>query len=273
MQNRLRLAIIVALFFGMIAGYGIYNFLRQQRLAMDALKQSTRDVVVAVKEIPSGTVVTDDMIGIVPYLQSSIPAGTFSSPEQVNGKVVRATVAAGEPVLESRLGEKAGLTVLLTPGQRAMAVRVDEIIGVSGFIAPNDRVDVIANVTPSGAGEDAQDGQIAKIVLQNRRVLAVAQTMEEKKDGKPQVVNSITLELTPEEAEKLSIASLEGHLILALRGPHDEDIVETQGITKSDLLALAPHPQQQQQIEQPTTIRGKYQVEVYQGSAKSVQEF
>ena len=135
MQNRLRIAVLVAVFFGMIAAYGIYSFLRQQRQALEAMQHSTRDVVVAVKEIPQGTVISDDMVGIVPYLQTSIPTGAFSSTQQVSGKTVRTTVAAGEPVLESRLGDKAGLTVLLTPGQRAMAVRVDEIAGVS---APRD---------------------------------------------------------------------------------------------------------------------------------------
>ena len=270
MQNRLRIAILVAVFFGMIAAYGIYSFLRQQRAALEAMQHSTRDVVVAVKEIPQGTAISDDMVGVVPYLQTSIPTGAFSSTQQVTGKIVRATVAAGEPVLESRLGEKAGLTVLLTPGQRAMAVRVDEIAGVSGFIAPNDRVDVIANLTPSTSG-DAEAGQIAKIVLQNKRVLSVAQTMEDKKDGKPQVVSSITLELTPEDAEKLSLASLEGHLILALRASQDEDIVRTPGITKGELLALAPAPQlEHDELPIPAA---KYRVEVYQGGARSVQEF
>src|SRR5438093_13199846 len=142
MQNRLRLAIVVAVSFGLIAAYGIYNFLRQQRQALEAFRQTMQNVVVAATEMPAGTTVTVEMVKTIPYLKTSVPPGSFSSPEQVSGKVLKMAAITGEPLLEARLGEKAGLTVLLTPGQRAMAVRVDEIIGVSGYIAPNDQVDV-----------------------------------------------------------------------------------------------------------------------------------
>jgi len=266
MQNRLRVAILVAVFFGLMASYGIYNFLRQQRLASESLKSDTQDVVVAALEIPTGTIISPEMVKVIPYLQTSVPPGFFSSPDQVNGKAVQETVVAGEPLLASRLGAKAGLTMLLAPGQRAMAIKVDEIIGVSGFIAPNDRVDVIANVTPPG--EDGQEGQMSKIVLQNKRVLSAAQGIEERKDGKAQVVSSITLELAPEEVEKLSIASLEGRILLALRGTEDVGIVATRGSTKNDLLAFVPRVD-----GGPPLLPDKYRVEVYQGSTKTVQEF
>ena len=265
-NNRLRMAILVAVSFGLIAAYGIYSFLRQQRLAVEALRHSTQTVVVAAKEIPAGTSITPDMVKLSSYLKTSIPPGSFSSPEQVSGRVVQTQVVVGEPLLASRMGEKAGLTVLLTPGQRAMAVKVNEIIGVSGFITPNDRVDVIANVArPGGEG---QDGQISKIVLQNKRVLSVAQTVEGQKDGKPQVASSITLELTPEDAEKLSLASLEGKILLALRGTQDEHIIQTRGSTTRDLLAL-PAPQRRSN----GVVRPSYTVEVYRGTAKTVQQF
>src|SRR4030095_1207427 len=104
-------------------------------------------------------------------------------------------------------------TVRLEAGKRALAVRVDEIIGVSGFIVPDDRVDIILTTTPQGAD---QDMKISKIVLQNKRVLSVAQNTEQK-EGKPQLARSITLEVTPEEAEKLSLASQEGQIVLAFR--------------------------------------------------------
>ena len=266
LYNKLRLAILIAVSFGLLAAYGVYNFLRQQQLAVDALKVTTQDVVVAALEIPAGTSITTDMVKVSPYLKMSLPPGSFSSPQQVTGRIARTTLAAGEPLLESRLGEQVGLTVLLTPGNRAVAVKVNEIIGVSGFIAPNDRVDVIANVTSPGG--TAQGDQISKIALQNKRVLSVAQTVEGKKDGKAQVVSSITLELTPEEAEKLSLASLEGQIILALRSAQDENIVQTRGSTKRDLLAIAA-PQRDVRPAAPT----RYRVEVYLGNKKSVLEF
>jgi pilus assembly protein CpaB len=161
-----------------------------------------------------------------PWPKTSIPAGAFSTPQQIMGKVSRVKILANEPILESRLaGEGAGLTVRLEAGKRALALRVDEIVGVSGFIVPDDRVDVILTTTPLGA---AQDAKISKIVLQNKRVLSVAQSTEQK-DGKPQLARSITLEVTPEEAEKLSLASQEGQIVLALRGLGDEKPIVTIG--------------------------------------------
>jgi pilus assembly protein CpaB len=150
-----------------------------------------------------------------------------------------------------------------------MAIKVNEIIGVSGFIAPNDRVDVIAKV--AAPGSDGAEKQISKIVLQNKRVLSVAQTVEERKDGKPQVASSITLELTPEEAEKMTIASLEGQIVLALRSQQDENIVQTQGSTTRDLLSIAAPPPEAPAPAAP--IQYRYRVEVYSGSKKSELEF
>jgi pilus assembly protein CpaB len=124
----------------------------------------------------------------------------------------------------------------LEAGKRAMALRVDEIIGVSGFIVPDDRVDVIVTTTPPGSKN--QDDKISKIVLQNKRVLSVAQSVEQK-DGKPQVARSITVEVTPEESEKLSLATQDGQLVLALRSIGDDVDAKTAGSNKRDLLAVA----------------------------------
>ena len=175
--------------------------------SIQALRSEARTLVASMT-------VLSGLIKTTPWPKASVPAGAFSSPQQVLGKVSRVKIMANEPILDSRLaGEGAGLTVRLEPGKRAVAVRVDEIIGVSGFIVPDDRVDVILTTTPAGGNQDAK---ISKIVLQNKRVLSVAQSTEQK-DGKPQVARSITLEVTPEEAEKLSLASQEGPIVLALR--------------------------------------------------------
>src|SRR5687768_8477644 len=240
MQNRLKIALVVAVFFGLIAAYGIYNFLRQQRQAAESLRTETQNVVVAAKDITAGTAINDDLVRkgfvkTVKWPKESIPSGAFSSPEQIIGKTNRVKILANEPILESRLaGEGAGLTARLEPGKRAMAVKVDEIIGVSGFIVPDDRVDVIVTTTPPGVS-DNKDARLSKIVLQNKRVLSVAQSTEQK-DGKPQVARSITLEVSPEEAEKLSLAYQEGPIVLALRGVGDESEPKTIGSNKNDLL-------------------------------------
>src|SRR5512145_680301 len=178
---------------------------------------------------------------------------------------------ANEPILESRLaGEGAGLTTRLEAGKRAMAVRVDEIIGVSGFIVPDDRVDVIVTATPPGA--DKQDDRMSKIVLQNKRVLSVAQSTEQK-DGKPQVARSITLEVSPDEAEKLSLASQEGQIVLALRGLGDDAQLTTIGSNKRDLLSLAAAPRKTSGGVVVQAPPDKYRVEVIQGSNRNVVEF
>jgi pilus assembly protein CpaB len=276
MQNRLKIALVVAVFFGLIAAYGIYNFLSYKQKETDSLRASNQEIVVAAQDIPPGTTINEEvikkgMIKTTPWPKNSIPAGAFSSPQQVVGKINRVKILANEPILESRLaGEGAGLTVRLEAGKRALAVRVDEIIGVSGFIVPDDRVDVILTTTPLGANQDAK---VSKIVLQNKRVLSVAQSTEQK-EGKPQLARSITLEVTPDEAEKLSLASQEGQIVLALRGLGDDSETRTIGSNKRDLLALAASSQKTTTGGAPTPPPAeKYRVEVILGSNRNVVEF
>jgi pilus assembly protein CpaB len=276
MQNRLKIALVVAVFFGLIAAYGIYNFLRQQRETAEALRQETQNIVVAATDIPAGTTITDEMIkkGMVKAVQwpkASMPTGSFSSPEQVIGKTNRVKIMANDPITEARLaGEGAGLTTRLEAGKRAMALRVDEIIGVSGFIVPDDRVDVIVTTTPPGSQN--QDDKLSKIVLQNKRVLSVAQNIEQK-DGKPQVARSITVEVTPEESEKLSLASQEGQIVLALRGTGDDTDAKTAGSNKRDLLAVAAPVRKGGSRPVVAQAPEKYRVEVLHGSDRKVVEF
>ena len=276
MQNRLKIALVVAVFFGLIAAYGIYNFLSYKQKETDSLRASNQEIVVAAQDIPPGTTINEEvikkgMIKTTPWPKNSIPVGAFSSPQQVVGKINRVKILANEPILESRLaGEGAGLTVRLEAGKRALAVRVDEIIGVSGFIVPDDRVDVILTTTPLGTN---QDTKISKIVLQNKRVLSVAQSTEQK-DGKPQLARSITLEVTPDEAEKLSLASQEGQIVLALRGLGDDSETRTIGSNKRDLLSLAAASQKTPAGGTPTPPPAeKYKVEVILGSNRNVVEF
>jgi len=276
MQNRLKIALVVAVFFGLVAAYGIYNFLRQKGQEAEALRQQTQNVVVAAQELPAGTAINDDMIkkGMVKGVQwpkASVPPGSFSSPEQVKGKTNRLKIMAGEAILESRLtGEGAGLTTRLEAGKRAMALRVDEIIGVSGFIVPDDRVDVIVTTTPPG--NKNQDDKVSKIVLQNKRVLSVAQSVEQK-DGKPQVARSITVEVTPEESEKLSLATQEGQIVLALRSTGDDTDAKTAGSNKRDLLAVAAPVRKGGSRPVAAQAPDKYRVEVLHGSDRKVVEF
>lgn len=275
MQNRLKIALVVAVFFGLIAAYGIYNFLNQTAKERENLRAANQEIVVAAQDIAPGTTLNDEaikkgLIKTMPWPKASVPVGAFSSSQQVIGKVNRVKILANEPILESRLaGEGAGLTVRLEAGKRAIATRVDEIIGVSGFIVPDDRVDIILTTTPFGGNSDAK---ISKIVMQNKRVLSVAQSTEQK-DGKPQLARSITLEVTPEEAERLSLASTEGQITMTLRGLGDDAAVTTVGANKRDLLALAAAPVRKGPAAPAVVAPDKYRVEVFHGSNRSVVEF
>jgi len=277
MQNRLKVALVVAVFFGLVAAYGIYNFLRQQRQAAEALRTATTEIVVASQDIPAGATITEEMVKkgtvkTVPWPKASVPVGAFNTPKELVGKVNKMKILANEPILESRLaGEGAGLTVRLEPGKRAMAISVNEIIGVSGFIVPDDRVDIILTTVPPGV-TNAQDNRISKIVLQNMRVLSVAQSTESK-DGKPQVPRSITIEVTPEEAEKLSLASQEGSMILALRGVGDNSEAKTIGSYKRDLLGIGARRRARGPGQAVVQAPEKYRVEVIHGSDRKVVEF
>jgi pilus assembly protein CpaB len=276
MQNRLKIALVVAVFFGLIAAYGIYNFLSQQQAAANKLRTEMQDIVVAGQDLPPGLTINEEaikkgMLKVVQWPKVSVPPGAFTTTQQVMGKVNRVKIVANEPILESRLaGEGAGLTVRLEAGKRAMAVRVDEIIGVSGFILPDDRVDVILTTTPPGTG--GQDNKVSKIVLQNKKVLSVAQSTEQK-EGKPQLARSITLEVTPEEAEKLSLASQEGQIVLALRGLGDESDTKTMGSYKRDLLAITTAARKGPAGKTVVSAPDKYRVEVIHGSERKIVEF
>jgi pilus assembly protein CpaB len=136
---------------------------------------------------------------------------------------------AGEPILEAKLAPKgvpAGLTALIPPEKRAMTVKVDEASGVAGFLNPDNRVDVVASF---GDGSNKLE-YVSKVVLQNLKVLGTGQKIETAPGGKPQVVPTVTLEVSPEEAEKLALAANEGHIRLILRGQKDQRLTQTTGI-------------------------------------------
>ncbi len=271
MQGQARIAVLIALGAGLVTAYGVGNFIREQKAAVDELRLSTQNVVVATREIPIGTMVTEDMLRVVAYPKSTLPEGYFGTTAPVVGKTVGFKIVTGEPVLASRFSEQGGaLTARLEPGYRAVAVKVNEVIGVSGFLAPNDRVDVIANV--DAERETGKAGKVSKVVLQDRRVLSVAQTTDRAPDGKPVIASSITLEVTPDEGEKLSLATGGGEVVLALRGADDRTVVQTKGSTLKDFLP-APPPAVAARQRKAQAPKVAYAVEVYQGGKQSISSF
>jgi pilus assembly protein CpaB len=193
-------------------------------------------VVVAAVDIELGSRINAQMLKLVEWPSGSVPPGTFSDPAALADRVVKTSVLRGEPMLEAKLapvGTKGGLSAVITEGKRAITVRVNDVIGVAGFALPGNYVDVLVNTQQEGAGSDSK--QISKIVLERMLVLAVAQEAS-RDETKPKVVNAVTLEVTPEEAERLDLARSVGTLSLALRNQVDGKDVGTSGATKRVLL-------------------------------------
>ena len=194
-------------------------------------------VVVAAGDIELGSRLNTQMLKTVEWPSGSIPPGAITEVAPLQDRVVRTSVLRGEPILEAKLaplGTKGGLSAVIPEGKRAMTVRVNDVIGVAGFALPGNYVDIVVNTQLDSGGRG--DKQISKIVLEHILVLAVAQEAS-RDETKPRVVNAVTLELTPEQAEKLDLARSVGTLSLVLRNQVDKEGVETRGIMKPQLLA------------------------------------
>jgi pilus assembly protein CpaB len=194
-------------------------------------------VVVAAGDIELGSRLNTQMLKTVEWPSGSIPPGAVTEVAPLQDRVVRTSVLRGEPILEAKLaplGTKGGLSAVIPEGKRAMTVRVNDVIGVAGFALPGNYVDIVVNTQLEGGGRG--DRQISKIVLEHILVLAVAQEAS-RDETKPRVVNAVTLEVTPEQAEKLDLARSVGTLSLVLRNQVDKEGVETRGIMKPQLLA------------------------------------
>jgi len=227
----------MALVFGATATFMALGWMKSQsrRQAKQAPKVPVASVVVAAKDIDAAQGLKAGQLSVVQWPQKSVPKGGYGSVEEVVGRVTVLPMGAGEPILEPKLapqGTPAGMVALVSDKKRAMTVKVNEASGVAGFIIPNNRVDVVVSMN---RGEFSND-PLAKVVLENLRVLGAGQKIIEKDpDGKPQVVPTVTLEVTPEEGERLALASGEGHISLVLRGQKDEALVATKGVKTTQL--------------------------------------
>lgn len=233
------------------------------------------DVVVAADDIQVGARIEDHDVRIVKYPPSSLPSGTPTKRSQVLGRGVILPIAKGEFILPSKLAPEnagSGLPSLIPPGMRAVSVRVNEVVSVAGFVGPGTRVDILLTGTPSGSSESQ-----TTTVLQNVAVIAAGNKLERNAAGEAQNTPVITLLVSPDDAEKLTLASNEGHIQLSLRNPLDtkEDEVSAanaRGLYKgSTPPPVAPQPRvhpvnkKAQPSTPPPSILG---VEVYQGEKK-----
>lgn len=233
MRNKsLILVLAGAVIFGLIAAVSVSQYLTGAKGS-----QSLNTVVVAKIEIPHGAKISAEQLTTVQLPNNATPAGTFDSYDKVVGRIAVTRIMQKEPIIDSRLaqdGSAAGLSALIPEGYRAMTVKVDDEAGIAGFLMPGTLVDVLAVITPD---QGTNQNPISKIVLQNIKVLASGSNLDEPKDKRDaETVKTVTLQVTPEQAEKLVLSSAEGRLRLALRNSTDQGDQPTTGATKRTLL-------------------------------------
>jgi pilus assembly protein CpaB len=231
-MNRTRMLVLACLAFGLsvVVTFTVYRILRNRLSPPDEFVK----LVVAAERLPIGTRLTEEKLRIVSWPRSVALEGTFASVKDLNGRGVIVPMLANEPLLESKLAPKeagAGLTTVIPDGMRAVGIKVNDVVGVAGFVLPGSRVDVIL----SGSSDDNNRTDTAKVILENIQVLAAGHNVEQDADGRPQNVQVITLLVTPEDSQKLALASIDGKLQLALRNPLDFEQTQPNPVNKMSL--------------------------------------
>jgi pilus assembly protein CpaB len=243
-NRRLILALTGAVLCGLLGVALITRYISN----IQAYTRDLGEVVVAKTDIPLGEKITEEQLALLPMPNGSVPAGAFRKTKELVGRVAIIPIGTREPITLSKLapeGTEGGLSAVIPPGYRAMTVKVDDVVGVSGFIMPGSFVDVVAIIVPPGA--DQSRGPISKIVLQSIKVLASGPKIDTPENQRtPSEVRSVTLQVTPEQAEKLVLAANEGKLQLVMRNYTDQDDAATRGANKNSLLvgeSVIPQPE------------------------------
>lgn len=235
MRNKRFLIVLAgALVFGLLAAVSVSRYLSSAQ----AYANNLSTVVVAKVEIPVGTKIIAEQVDTVQVPANTTPDGTFESVDKLVGRVAVVNIAPRETITDSKLapeGTAGGLSAVIPEGYRAMTVKVDDAAGISGFIQPGALVDVVVVINPPDKATN-QD-PVSKIVLQNIKVLANGQNIDHPKDEREaNAVKAVTLQVTPEQAEKLALASNEGKLQLVMRNQIDQGDTQTTGVDKRSLL-------------------------------------
>ena len=204
----------------------------------DAPRSSSRiaagPVVIAAVDVPDGRAFDRTSVIVAQWPVPTIPPGSFASVDSVVGRVARISVFKGEPIVPGRLapeGTAPGLEVRITPGKRAFGLRINDVAGIAGMVQPNSRVDLMIIVSSK-----AQDKHVARLFMSNMRVLAIGTVVQRADDGRPINSHVASIEVNPDEAERLAIAQTQGEITLVLRGYGDPDSIQTKGATSSDVL-------------------------------------
>lgn len=275
-------------------GIGLGAVVLASRWISQQATVASSKIVVAAQDIDLGTPLTPQMLKVADWPKGNVPAGATEDIKTLDTRVVKTSLLRGEPVLESKLaplGATGGLSAVIKEGNRAMTVRVNDVVGVAGFALPGNYVDIVVNTEDERVKAENVNKSISKIVLEHILVLAVAQE-QNRDETKPRVVNAVTLEVTPEQAEKLDLARSVGSLSLVLRNQIDTSVVTTTGSTKRDLLNRVEQPvaaplqsaevktvvkkvvvYRKARAQKPVEKHVYEQVEVVRGTTKTVEEF
>ena len=249
MGRRFVLILGLALVIGLVTGSVVYRAITD-KFEVEARTQPTKEVAVAAANINLGEALTSQHIKLIPWPKDSLPNGTLGSVAEAEGRVALTSIVVGEPLLDAKLAPKlagGGILPMLVPENlRGVTIKVDDAVRESGFVSPNSRVDVVVSI----AEREGSSERTGKVILQNIPVLAAGQSVE-MRGNKPVPVTTVTLALTPEQAERLALAQTEGRLMLATRNLGDNRVVETPGTNVKKLLGTSSAPPP----KQPTSTR------------------
>ena len=230
--------VALSLIIAVAGSYFLYRYIEKQRAPKEVIEVQAEavPVVVAAAELPWGTKLKPEMIKTASYLKESLPSGYFSKVQDLKDRILITPLNVNDPITEPKLApvnvEIGGVGAVLKSGKRAIGVKGDKVIGISGFIKPGNRVDVLVTLEDPEKKEEK-----TKTILENIPVLATGTQIQENEKGEPSPVDVYALEVTPEEGEKLALAAVEGKLQLALRPVTDTSEVYTEGITIPQLLS------------------------------------
>lgn len=220
-----------------VCAFLVYRMVGKRVVAVQPV--SATQVVTAAANIPIGTVLKAANLSTT-KISGPVPPGVILNPQQAIGRGALTELYQGEPIIQSRLsspGSGGGLAPTIPPGMRAIAVKVDQVIGVAGFVLPDMRVDVLASGVPPGA--PPSEGSVTKTILQNIKVLSAGTDIQKDADGKPKQVQVVNLLVNPEQAQALSLASNQLKIQLVLRNPMDTKITPISITAERSLLAGA----------------------------------
>jgi len=234
--NRLLIGLVIALVIAFLLSSFVYKQFQKASIIKPTVSQP---LVVASVPLKLGTRLDTSNLRVIQWPANQQVVGMYSRVEDVANRAIITPLVENEPVLESKLAPKesgAGLSATIPEGMRAVSVAVNEVVGVAGFVIPGTIVDVL--VTGRMLGKEAQ-GDITRTILENVRVLAAGQKVEQDREGKPQTVAVITLLVTPDEASKLTMAAADGKIQLALRNTVDAKRNDPPTIQQADLFTAS----------------------------------